>query len=83
MGNPAFTNYLVSIQAHIGAFLESAVSIERKINTLTARVRDRINLSESQTELDKNVAELEKIRSKIDVFKDFYVNVKKGCSKIE
>ena len=78
MGNPAFTNYLVSIQAHIGTLLETVESIERKINTLTTRVRDRINLPESQTRLDENVAEREKLRTKIDVFKDFYVNIKKG-----
>ena len=59
MGNPAFTNYLISIQAYIGTFLETVESIERKINTLTTRVQDRINLPESQTRLDENVAELE------------------------
>ncbi|KIJ11038.1 hypothetical protein PAXINDRAFT_101831, partial [Paxillus involutus ATCC 200175] len=83
MGNPAFTNYLVSIQAHIGTFLETVESIERKISTLTIRVRDGINLPESQIKLDENVAELGKIRPKIDVFKAFYVNIKNGWSKIK
>lgn len=83
MGSPAFTNYLVSIQAHIGMLLETVKPIERNINTLTIRVRNRINLPESQTRLDENVAELEKIRAKIDVFKDFYVNIKKGWSNIK
>lgn len=81
MGDLAFANYLVSIQAHIGTFLETVKSIERKINTRTVRVRDRINLPESQTTLDENVAELEKIRRKIDVLKNFYVKIKKGWSR--
>ncbi len=83
MGNPAFTKYLRSIQAHIGTLLETAEYIEGKINTLTTRVRDRINVPESQTRLDENLADLKKIRRKIDLFKDFYVNVKKGWSKIK
>lgn len=83
MGNPAFANYLVSIQAHIGTLLETVESIERKINTHTVRVRDGINLPESQTKLDENVAELEKIRRRIDVLKVFYVKIKKGWSKIK
>ncbi|KEP49280.1 hypothetical protein V565_103710 [Rhizoctonia solani 123E] len=83
MGNPAFTNYLVSIQAHIGTLLETVESINRKINTLTIRVRDGVNIPESQIKLDENVAELGKIRTKIDVFKAFYVDIKKGWSKIK
>ena len=83
MGNPAFANYLVSIQAHIGTLLDTVESIERKINTHTVRVRDGINLPESQTKLDENVAELEKIRRRIDVLKAFYVKIKKGWSKIK
>ena len=83
MGDPAFMNYLVSIQAHIGTLLDTVESIERKINTLTTRVQDQINLPESQTRLDENMAELERIRTKIDVFKDFYANIKKGWSRIK
>ncbi|CAE6530617.1 unnamed protein product [Rhizoctonia solani] len=83
MGNPAFTNYLVSIQAHIGTLLETVESIDRKINTLTIRVRDGVNIPESQIKLDENVAELGKIHRKIDVFKAFYVDIKKGWSKIK
>src|SRR5258706_16161220 len=83
MGDLAFTNYLASIQAHIGTLLDTVESIERKINTLTIKVRDGINLPESQTKLDENMAELKKIRTKIDVFKDFYVKIRKGWSKIK
>lgn len=83
MGNPAFTNYLVSVQAHIGTLLETVESIERKIKTLTTRVRDRINLPESQTKLDENVAELEKTRKRIVELKAFYVVIKKGWTKIK
>ena len=56
--------------------------MERKINTLMARVWDQINLPESQTRLNKNMAKLEKICTKIDIFMDFHVNIKKGWSEI-
>lgn len=62
MGKPAFENYLLSIEAHIGTLLETIESIERKIKTLTTRVRDQVNLVESQKSLAENVAELEKAR---------------------
>ncbi|KAL4253026.1 hypothetical protein ABKN59_002207 [Abortiporus biennis] len=44
-------------------------------------IQDEINLPESQTELEKNMAELKRIRTKIEVLKAFYVDIKKGWSK--
>lgn len=83
MGKPAFENYLLSIEAHIGTHLETIESIERKIKTLTTRVRDQVNLVESQKSLAENVAELEKARTKIDVLQAFYSSIKKGWGQIE
>jgi hypothetical protein len=46
MGRPAFTNYLASIQALIGTYIDLVESLEKKINTLKTRVQDGINVQE-------------------------------------
>ena len=38
MGNPAFTNYLASIQANIGPLNDIVDSLEKRTRTLTRRV---------------------------------------------
>jgi hypothetical protein len=81
MGAAAFTNYLTSIQALIGMYIDSVESYEKKINTLRTRVQNRINIQESQTKLDENEAELTKMRTKIDNLKKFFVDIKKRWSK--
>jgi len=81
MGTPAFTNYLASIQAQIGMHVDSVEYFERKINTFRTRVQDGINVQESQIKLDENVAELAKMRTKIDELKKFFINIKKKWSK--
>ncbi|KAH8999802.1 hypothetical protein EDB86DRAFT_3138975, partial [Lactarius hatsudake] len=81
MGAPAFTNYLVSIQALIGTHIDSVDPLERKIKTLRTRVQDGINVQESQTRLDENEAVLAKTRIKIDNLKKFFVDIKKRWSK--
>ncbi|KAI0262720.1 hypothetical protein BC834DRAFT_925125 [Gloeopeniophorella convolvens] len=81
MGAPAFTNYLVSIQALIGTHIDSVEYLENKINTLKTRVQDGINVEESQIKLDENEAELSKTRTKIDNLKTFFVDIKKRWSK--
>ncbi|KAI0320034.1 hypothetical protein OF83DRAFT_1169689 [Amylostereum chailletii] len=77
----AFKNYLASVQALIGMHINSVESLEKKIDTLRTRVRDRINVEESQTKLDENEAELAKTRTKIDNLKKFFVDIKKRWSK--
>ena len=81
MGAPAFTNYLASIQALIGTYIDSVESLEKKITTLKLRVQDGINVEESQIKLDENETELAKTRTKIDNLKTFFVNIKKRWSK--
>jgi hypothetical protein len=80
MGAPAFTNYLASIQALIGTHIDSVEYLQKKINTLRARVQDGI-IQESQTKLDENEAELAKTRTKIHSLKKFFVDIKKRWSK--
>lgn len=81
MGAPAFTNYLASIQAHIGTHIDSVESLEKKINTLRTKMQDGIDFRESQIKLDENEAELAKTRTKIDNLKKFFVDIKKRWSK--
>lgn len=69
MGPSAFTNYLASIQALIGANVDAAEVLEKNVNTFKGLVRDGIDVEESQTKLDENEAELTKMRNKIDALK--------------
>ena len=65
MGTPAFNNYLASLQALIGTHIDSIEFIEKKINMFRTRVRDGINLAESQIKLDENETELAKRHTEI------------------
>ena len=75
MGAPAYKNYLVSIQALIGTLLDTVSSLEKKITTLRDRVRDGINVDESQKKLDTHVTELAGTRTKIEELKNFFVEI--------
>ena len=81
MGTPAFRNYLASIQALIGTLLDAVSSLEKKITTLKDSVRDEINIDESQKKLGTHLTELASTRTKIEEFKNFFVNIKKRWSK--
>ena len=81
MGAPTFANYLTSIQALIGTYIDLVEPLERKINTLRTRVQDRINVQELQTKLDENEAELVKMGTRIVNLKKFFVDIKKRWSK--
>ena len=81
MGNPAFTNYLASIQAHIGTLIDSVDAIEKKITTLTNNVRDGVGLPKSQTDLDVHIIERDRLRDIINTLKDFFVDIKKRWGK--
>ncbi|KAI9453238.1 hypothetical protein BJY52DRAFT_850915 [Lactarius psammicola] len=82
MGNPAFTNYLASIKAHIGMLIDVVSAIEKKITTLTSNVHNGIVLPQSQTDLDAHVAERNRLRTKITALKAFFVDIKKRWGKI-
>jgi RNase P protein component len=71
MGNPAFANYQNSIQARIGNLNDRVKSLDRKIASLTERVRNRIGLPETQHLLDEHEAELKKTNRKISNLKRF------------
>ncbi|EIW74087.1 hypothetical protein CONPUDRAFT_160466 [Coniophora puteana RWD-64-598 SS2] len=75
MGNPAFTDYVDSIQAHIKTLQDSINIIEKKIPTL------RPNLPQSQTELDAYEAERVRLRARIDELRAFYVDIRKRWGK--
>ena len=81
MGAPAFKNYLASIQARIGTLIDAVSSLEKKITTLKDRVRDEINIDESQKKLGTHLTELASTRTKIEELKDFFVDTKKRWSK--
>ena len=81
MGARTFTNYLASIQALIGANIDSVEYLEKKNATLRNRVEGGINVEESQAKLEENEAELAKLHNKIDTLKKFFVNIKKRWSK--
>ena len=81
MGARAFKKYLASIQALIGTCLDTVESLEKKITKFRGRVRDQINVDESQKKLRECEAELSNTRTKIDNLKAFFVNVKKKWSK--
>ena len=54
MGVPAFTNYLAYIRALIRTCIDTAESLEKKITTFGGRVRDGINVDDSQRKLDQH-----------------------------
>ena len=81
MGAPAFANYLASIRALISTCIKAVESLEKKITTLRDRVRDGINVDESQKKLDTHVTELAGTRTKIEELKNFFVEIKKRWSK--
>ncbi|KAI0667645.1 hypothetical protein C8Q78DRAFT_1071745 [Trametes maxima] len=83
MSTPAFNNYLASIQALIGAHIDAVASLEKKITTFRSRVRNGVNVVESQTKLGEHEIELANTRTKIEDLKKFFVNIKKKWSKVK
>ena len=83
MGDPAFKNYLASIQAHILSLIDTIDVIEKKITTLTFRVQHGIDLPQSQLTLIGLMAERDKLRTKISTLKALFKDIRKHCGKIE
>ncbi|KIJ11189.1 hypothetical protein PAXINDRAFT_177375 [Paxillus involutus ATCC 200175] len=84
MGNPAFTNYLASIQASIGTLINTVDYLEEQTKTLTRRVEaggDDAQMSAG--ELEETQGELIKTLTKINTLKAFFVDVKKRWSKLK
>ena len=83
MGNPAFTNYLASIQANIGTLNDTVHSLEKRTRTLTRRVEaGGDDAQKSAGELAETQDQLTKTVTKIDALKAFFVDVKKRWSKL-
>ncbi|KAG8866413.1 hypothetical protein FRB97_003985, partial [Tulasnella sp. 331] len=81
MCTPAFTNYLASIKALIGMCIDTAASLEKMITTFGGRVRDGIDVGESQRKLNECEVELANTRIKIENLKGFFVNIRRNWSK--
>jgi len=69
MGDYAFADYKASIQAYIGTLLDTAVSLEKRVETYARRVEEEIDLEYSRTLLLENQVELSKTRRHIDELK--------------
>ncbi|KAJ3822737.1 hypothetical protein F5880DRAFT_1483572, partial [Lentinula raphanica] len=76
MGKSAFRHHLAHIKILIGTNLESAKALQDNINTLRSYVQDGINVQESQTQVDENVAKLARTHTKIEHLKNFYVKIR-------
>ena len=81
MGTPAFRNYLASIQAIIGTYIDAIEALDKKINMLRTRLQEGINVEESQTKLDENEAQLATMHTKVNGLKKFYVDIRNRWSK--
>ena len=82
MRNSAFTKYLASIQANIGALNDTVDDLEERSKTLTRRVETGgDNAQKSAGELAETQDQLAKTVIKIDALKAFFVDVKKRWSK--
>ncbi|KAH7881699.1 hypothetical protein F5I97DRAFT_1291768 [Phlebopus sp. FC_14] len=76
MGEVAFTNYKSSIQAHIGTLIDAKKSLEKRVETFTARVAN-----DSRVKLTENESELSKTRRHIDELKRFFLVINKKWNK--
>ncbi|KAG2003725.1 hypothetical protein CC2G_004308 [Coprinopsis cinerea AmutBmut pab1-1] len=81
MGRLAFNNYLASIKVLIGALIDTAKRLDKKITTFRDRVENGINTVESQRKLTEHETELARILRKIDDLKIFFVDIKRKWSK--
>ena len=81
MSNAAFTGYLTLIQAHIGTLIETINTMQTKIEALRANVQNKIDLPQSQLDLDNYVAERDRLQNIIAELKAFFVNIKKHWRK--
>ena len=81
MSNAAFTGYLTLIQAHIGTLIETINTTQTKIEAFRANVQNKIDLPQSQLDLDNYVAERDRLHNIIAELKAFFVDIKKHWRK--
>src|SRR6267142_3714882 len=78
MGTKAFTNFLISIQGHIGTLNNTVGVLEKRVTSLTARsVGVGPNAEQAARELVETQRELNKTRTAIEELKKFFVKMKK------
>ncbi|KAH6906928.1 hypothetical protein BKA70DRAFT_382017 [Coprinopsis sp. MPI-PUGE-AT-0042] len=83
MGQPAYVKFLKSIQAALGVLQGSVIPFEARVDTYSRKVKDGINIEDSQAVLQESVAELAKVNRKIKLFKSFFVDVVKQWGQPE
>lgn len=82
MGTKAFTNFLISIQGHIGTLNNTVGVLEKRVTALTARSEGSgPNGQQAAGELVESQRELSKTRTAIEELKKFFVKMKKQWTK--
>jgi hypothetical protein len=82
MSTKAFTNFLMSIQGHIGTLNNTVGALEKRVTALTARSEGGgPNAEQAARELVETQHELSKTRTAIEELKKFFVKMKKQWTK--
>ena len=82
MGTKAFTNFLISIQGHIGILNNTVGVLGKRVTALTARSEGGgPNAEQAAGELVETQRELNKTRTAIEELKKFFVKMKKQWTK--
>jgi hypothetical protein len=82
MGTRAFTNFLISIQGHIGTLNNTVGVLEKRVTVLMARSDGGgPNTEQAARELVETQRELSKTRTAIEELKKFFVKMKKQWTK--
>jgi hypothetical protein len=82
MGTKAFTNFLISIQGHIGTLNNMVGVLEKRVTALRARSESGgPNAEQAARELVETEHELSKTRTAITELKKFFVKMKKQWTK--
>ncbi|KIM81198.1 hypothetical protein PILCRDRAFT_821650 [Piloderma croceum F 1598] len=84
MGTRAFTDFLISIQGHIGTLNNTVGVLEKRVTALTARSDGGgPNAEQAARELVETQRELNKTRTAIEELKKFFVKMKKQWTKLK
>jgi hypothetical protein len=82
MGTKAFTNFLISIQGHIGYLHVTVGVLQKRMTALTARIEGGgSNAQQAAGELEETQRELTKVQVAIVELKKFFVKAKKEWTK--
>ena len=82
MDTRAFTNFLISIQGHIGTLNNAVGVLEKRVTALTARSDGGgPDAEQAARELVETQRELSKTRMAIEELKKFFVKMKKQWTK--